>query len=932
MTPALREAATKSHGIHLSPSLSSRAMESDTALCMENPRAVEEKLKEDSITQITCSVLGFPTPEPNYNNDIFNVKHFGSPQSSKHYQSVLLMSANSALNSINGKQWKLGEHTCSKVKNPLHNSVATTCSQISNSEAEEQVKGETFSETMTQSLEKIQRLLESSVTESGNAEEMQFPNGKWFWKNGFLGKALAIHTETEKGPEVHQVLHNPLEAVLGKEEELNARFHQCVSKQQVLFSRTKRTQKRLQMLLAKHVVKHCDQQLKCLVKLQLQKVKFFDDSAKLLDGISLGCTENKTQNSTAILENNSSNNTHNGFCIAPGEVRGVALSTSGLLSRVEKDLDSDATCSSSSDEDCDEQTVKKTMEANCSSEWKWLADRARVGCRWTWLQAQISELEYKIQQLTDLHRQIRATKSAQLSEIISSLIAPLNLSPTSSPLSSKSGKHKQLVNGISFRASDNREEISSSTWILDQQHIKKRRKERTRLRSPSVTIASMCARTRPLQKFQKRKLYRMNKGCCWNSQALLSKDASFLYNTQLPCMAPASTWSSYEQSTRILKHMPELDSSFHPVLSFPSDIPLHMYFETLLKKDEIKADPVDTSALGVEFQTSPSSDYNQHNASLRQWSSGYLPNSKPQAVSGTSDQVSDGRKKRHLSETAIGENNSRFEAFSFQRTGPESLNSFTAVSNVSVLSRSTPSQHNARRRLRSESSYDIDNIVIPMSLVAPSKLEKLQYKEILTPSWRVVDLQPLEQPPIGKEEMEDLSDEAFTSRHIQYEEREKTRWSLWEQSRWPRRNSRSYSKNADGRHGQDPVQKENHGNSCASLHYFAEATPELISETRSSMCLALPQTSTENQEAKSELWQLRVFPLKDEEVETLLCQDQITNQTESSSAAFHNNSFCTSCTPFGLSNNGHPLQKQSSEELEDCANVSLGINSMRKHR
>ncbi|XP_019347535.1 KAT8 regulatory NSL complex subunit 1-like protein isoform X2 [Alligator mississippiensis] len=939
MTPALREAATKSHGIHLSPSLSSRAMESDTTLCMENPRAVEEKLKEDSITQITCSVLGFPTTEPNYNKDIFSVKHFGSPQSSKHYQSVLLMSTNSALNSKNGKQWKLGEHTCSKVKNPLHNGVATTCSQISNLEAEEQVKGETLSETMTQSLEKIQRLLDSNVTESGNAEEMQFPNGKWFWTNGFLGKALAIHTETEKGPVAHQVLHNPLEAVLGcsatsKEEALNARFLQCVSKQQVLFSRTKRTQKRLQMLLAKHVVKHCDQQLKCLVKLQLQKVKFFNDSAKLLDGISLGCTENKTENSTANLENDSSNNTHNGFCVAPGEVGEVALSASGLLSRVEKDLDSDATCSSSSDEDCDEQTVKKTMEANCSSEWKWLADRARVGCRWTWLQAQISELEYKIQQLTDLHRQIRATKSAQLSEIISSLIAPLSLSPTSSPVSSKSGKHKQLVNGISFRASDNREEISSSTWILDQQHVKKRRKERTRLRSPSVTIASMSARTRPLQRFQKRKLYRMNKGCCWNSQALLSKGASFLYNAQLPCMAPASTWSSYEQGmkSRILKHMPELDSSFHPVLSFPSDIPLHMYFEALLKKDKIKADPVDTSALGVEFQTSPSSDYNQHNASLRQWSSGYLPNSKPQAVSGTSDQVSDGRKKRHLSETAIGESNSRFEAFSFQHTGPESLNSFTAVTNVNVLSRSTPSQHNARRRLRSESSYDIDNIVIPMSLVAPSKLEKLQYKEILTPSWRVVDLQPLERPPIGKEEMEDLSDEAFTSRHTQYEEREKTRWSLWEQSRWPRRNSRSYSKNADGRHGQDPVQKENHGNSYASLHYSAEATPELISETCSSVCLVLPQTSTENQEAKSELWELRVFPLKDEEVETLLCQDQITNQTESSSAAFHNDSFCTSCTPSGLSNNGHLLQKQSSEELEDCANVCLGINSMRKHR
>lgn len=50
------------------------------------------------------------------------------------------------------------------------------------------------------------------------------------------------------------------------------------------------------------------------------------------------------------------------------------------------------------------------VHSNCSTEWKWLVDRARVGSRWTWLQAQISELEYKIQQLTDVHRQIRASK------------------------------------------------------------------------------------------------------------------------------------------------------------------------------------------------------------------------------------------------------------------------------------------------------------------------------------------------------------------------------------------------------------------------------------------------------------------------------------------------------------------------------------------
>ncbi|PNJ85135.1 KANSL1L isoform 11, partial [Pongo abelii] len=62
-------------------------------------------------------------------------------------------------------------------------------------------------------------------------------------------------------------------------------------------------------------------------------------------------------------------------------------------------------------------------------------------------------------------------------------------------------------------------------------------------------------------------------------------------------------------------------------------------------------------------------------------------------------------------------------------------------------------RNTARRRLRSESSYDIDNIVIPMSLVAPAKLEKLQYKEILTPSWRMVGLQPLDEYNLGKEEI-----------------------------------------------------------------------------------------------------------------------------------------------------------------------------------
>ncbi|NWI87346.1 KAL1L protein, partial [Pitta sordida] len=982
MTPALREAATKDHGIHLSPSLSSRAMESDTALCMENSRAVEEKIKEDSIAQITCSVLGFPTAEPTLRNDIFSVEHFGSPPASKRYQSVLLMSASSAFSSKTGKPMKAGEPGGSKMRKSLQNGPGASFGRISHSEPEQQVKGAVFPETTTPNFPGMQRLADSGVTESRNAEEMQLLNGKWYKKNGVLGRALEVCAETVKGDLLYQILHGPSEGILScAQEEVYARLLQCVTKQQMEISRTKRTHKRLQMLLAKHVIKHCDQQLKCFVKHQLQRMKVFREPGRFLSRSSLRCAEGWRENKATPLESGSSAEVRDGAGVAPGEIRGFALSTGGLLSRVEKDLDSDATCSSS-DEDGEERTAGTAVEASFTSEWEWLADRARIGSRWTWLQSQIAELEYKIQQLTDLHRQIRATKgmvileefpfpkdilkkqmqltdrgallnatgnsqaaiesqdcvpehdfemspssptlllrniekqSAQLSEIISSLIAPLNLSPASSSLSPKSCRHRQLANGISFRASDNREVSSSSSWLLDHQHIKKRRKERTRLRSVSVTNVSTSARTRPLQSFHKRKLYRMHSACPWNQQPLPSPDASFPCKTQLPCVMPTSSLASSEFSTepKILDYVQELDSSFHPVLSFPSDIPLHIYLETLLRKDDIKGEPVDTLSLGGEFKVSSDNDYNQHHVSVKQWSSGSLSHSKPRLVSGTPEQLSEGRKKRHLSETAVGDSSAGFETFSFHQAEPESHG--TSVGAMSRPTHSTSSQHNSRRRLRSESSYDIDNIVIPMSLVAPSKLEKLQYKEILTPSWRVVELQPLEKSGTDEEETEDLSDEAFSLRHTKNEKRERARWSLWEQSRWPRRNSRqvSYSRTVEGRHSQE---------------HCPDPAPDLPSECHGSVCSGTAPLCREGQEEKPGPWELRVFPLTDEEVEALLCQDQVTTETEMPSAAFPSSSPCTPGTPTALPDNGHPPRKQSTPESEDYKNLCSSTSKQR---
>ncbi|CAO2624858.1 KAT8 regulatory NSL complex subunit 1-like protein [Lemmus lemmus] len=947
MTPALKEATTKGICFSSLPS----AMESDKMLCMESPRTADDKLTGgDTFSQM----LGFPAPEPSLNTNFVNLKHFASPQASKHFQTVLLMSSNSTLNKYNENynQNKVMEASCCKLKNVLCNGSSIQLSKLCRSHPENEFIKKELSDSTSHCMKDIQIVLDSNLTKDTNVDKIHLQNCKWYQKNVLLDKftdtkikrGLLQCTQKKIGPNHSDM---PISSSAAeKEEEVNARLLHCVSKQKILLSQARRTQKHLQMLLAKHVVKHYGQQMRFSMKHQLPTMKIFREPTTVLGNSLLEHTEIKPEVNIVASENKFLNVTNNGFahCTA-AEIQRFALSATGLLSHVEEGLDSDAT-DSSSDDELDEYTIKKNVAVNASTEWKWLVDRARVGSRWTWLQAQISELEYKIQQLTDIHRHIRASKgiviledcqlpkdilkkqiqfsnqaaslntsmnsqisqrseetlpehdfemspssptlllrniekqSAQLTEIINSLIAPLNLSPTSSPLSSKSCSHKCLPNGISRSASENLDELSSSSsWLLNQKHSKKRRKDRTRLKSPSLAITSTAARTRPLQSFHKRKLYRLSPTFYWTPQTFPSKEA-FLNATQMPYMESPLHWDNWEQSSKselLREHVTKLDSSFHPVLSLPSDIPLHFHFEALFKKTSVKGELAENPFVGDCIIAPP----------------------------------------------PAGER-TRFEEFTFQHTEPGSHCDFTAASNTNVTSRTqnSSSQNTTRRRLRSESSYDIDNIVIPMSLVAPAKLEKLQYKEILTPRWRMVVLQPLDEHNLSKEEIEDLSDEVFSLRHKKYEEREQARWSLWEQSKWHRRNNRAYSKNLEG---QDLVLKENPSELSSAQQCAAESPLELPAENPS-LCAQDSLSLNDSQEIKSLWWERRAFPLKDEDTAALLCQDERKDQTEGASTAICDEIFC-STTP----ENGHPPKMQL-DGMEEYKTFGIGVTNVKRNR
>uniref|UniRef100_A0A286XD13 KAT8 regulatory NSL complex subunit 1 like n=1 Tax=Cavia porcellus TaxID=10141 RepID=A0A286XD13_CAVPO len=950
MTPALREATAKGLCFSALPS----AMESDKMLCMESARTIDENLKGDAFSQL----LGFPTPEPTLNTNFVNLKHFGSPQPSKHYQTVLLMSSNSTLNKYNEnyKQKKSGEPNCNKLRSILRNGSNIQLSTVCHSRSEEFIKKEPLSDP-SQCMKDTQVILESNLIKDTSADtKAQLQNCKQFQKNALLDKvtdadvkkSLLYCAQKKPGPGLSNVPNSSSAAV--KEEEVNARLLHCVSKQKILLSQARRTRKHLQMLLAKHVVEHYGQQMKFSMKHQLPQTKSFHEPTSVLDHSLSKCTEVKPEVNVLTAENKLCVDTQNGFarCTA-AEIQKFALSAAGLLSHVEEGLDSDATDSSSED-DADEFAIRRNVSVDCSTEWKWLVDRARVGSRWTWLQAQISELEYKIQQLTDIHRQIRASKgivileesqlpkdilkkqiqfaeqaaslsttenlqvsqrsqeplpeqdfemspssptlllrniekqSAQLTEIINSLIAPLNLSPTSSPLSSKSCSHKCLTNGISRSSSENLEEFSSSSsWLVNQKHSKKRRKDRIRLKSPSLTL-STAARTRPLQSFQKRKLYRLSPTFYWAPQILHSKETSFLNPTKMPCLQSAPTGTHCEHSSKVQnlrEHVSDLDSSFHSVLSLPS----------------------------------------VHSTSLNQWRKGYSSMCKPQIRSESSVQLLQARKKRHLSETAVGERD-RFEEFAFQHTEPGSHCNFSAVSNFHVISRTqnSSSQSTARRRLRSESSYDIDNIVIPMSLVAPAKLEKLQYKEILTPSWRMAVLQPLDECNLG-EEVEDLSDDVFSLRHKIYEEREQTRWSLWEQSKWHRRNSRAYSKNVDG---PEMLVKEAANDPGGSQHRAAQSPPEPAPACQDTSAQGSP--SGDSPEIKSLWWERRAFPLKDEDQVALPGHGEGQEHPGRPRAAFRGDVSGTSAPE-----SGHQATSQL-DAMPEYSAFGLGLSQVKNNR
>uniref|UniRef100_A0A8C5TZV8 KAT8 regulatory NSL complex subunit 1 n=1 Tax=Malurus cyaneus samueli TaxID=2593467 RepID=A0A8C5TZV8_9PASS len=610
-------------------------------------------------------------------------------------------------------------------------------------------------------------------------------------------------------------------------------------------SRARRLQKRLQVVQAKQVERHIQQQLGGFLEKTLSKLPALDPlrhRSQLMLTRKAEAALRKAASETVTSEGLS--NFLKSDSISEELERFTASGMANLRSS-EQAFDSDVTDSSSGGEsDVEEEELTKAdpeqphVPLRRRAEWRWAADRAAIVSRWNWLQAHVSDLEYRIRQQTDIYKQIRANKVSSTK--------PLGIRASALP---PHGKKKLLlisprpVNGVINTLQPGLAEHAQG----DGQEAEELLQKKQRLSLAPSDGTCVAARTRPVLSCKKRRLVRPSTIMPLSKKAHRSSLARCSCDVNPSCAlcgtrSPSSLEIQYDAP--LLERLAQLDSCIHPVLSFPDgdarDVPTSLHFQSMLKsqwqnKPYEKTKPPKKLSLKHRAPVPPSladpARKDRHKLVNSFFTAAKRSHQKAQADKAHRpplddfSAVSKAERAPERSAQPPAFDKKRLRDCSSERS--EVLKHHTDVGGPSYLSAAvTPTPHSpiARqlstssegsapassasqgtsgsaqpRRRRGESSFDINNIVIPMSVAATTRVEKLQYKEILTPSWREVDISALKaNPEEDNEEVEDLSDSAFAARHGKCEEMERARW-LWSTSVPPqRRGSRSY-RSTDGR-------------------------------------------------------------------------------------------------------------------------------------
>lgn len=515
-------------------------------------------------------------------------------------------------------------------------------------------------------------------------------------------------------------------------------------------------------------------------------------------------------------------NRHPVFCtpqvkIQRNDVESVAGPLASQLHTVEDNLDSDCTASSSGGESCDEMQTfnnphQQPLPISKRAAWRYAQDRAGVASRWTWLQAQISDLEYRIRQHNDLQRHIRATKGLVILE------------------------STETVNGYSGV-------LPGSTGRC----------------AATPEVEPVASRTRPFawNVYRKRKLLQVDRLHEVSKRAAKASTVRCGCDHVLPACAlctgrqdPTQPQEPFEQLS-VQQRVALIDPGFHPVLSFSDEILHGTHLEAIMKSVEwqqkmLRGNMRTTRLKDKEHNERRSKKLPEHRAKytarLKKSSSSILTaRIKRKMLKGKRNRLSHDRSLHGITKKKVTK---LPPAEDEDDVGPHSGSSKhsspvpSPLQHTPTVEKNPPKEKssNIHGRLR-QNSYDIDNIVIPYSVAAATRLEKLQYKEILTPKWRLCEdptkievKNGIMHRPSQESDVEDVTDETIALRHERSEREENKRFMTYvnmpPQARL-RHNRRADSRADSGANTPDPMspQPSEFGGDVVSPITSPPATP-----------------------------------------------------------------------------------------------------------
>lgn len=618
--------------------------------------------------------------------------------------------------------------------------------------------------------------------------------------------------------------------------------------------------RRLRMLQSRKLDGHVKSQLKAFVDFQHQNLQsavskviwpfndkpntFFncDDVKNLSTSNLVTLVRNLQAKPKLTIENNKKTE---GILVMDRIVSAESEKKSGHLQACLRhwiaSVDSDATESSSGGESCEEWedcpviTDKKVPTPLYKhAEWKWSVERAAIVARWTWLQTQVSDLEYKIRQHSDIHRTIRNSKgvvalcdlpvigpagdTGLIFNNCSDMSSTLRLATLMIDINNQSSKLSQSGNClIPVNTINNKIENSSKclNGIVDSTSSTQQKNPNTPASDAGLSVSSdlkavldlscVAARCRQVKSYRKRKLLRTAGLYQINAKAArLSSVKCQCYPPIMPCSLCGGRYNNLQrldaEGMSVMEKVSLLDSAFHPVLSFPQEIALSIHFEALLKSGEWQTSKA-ADKLSVQRITEENSRQKlkeQARKSSNKSAAALLLNSAKLRVKYDRKSTNKRIKKRVFAETQLKRKDMKRRRMQLLNVAVKNSLSYDTDTNSmstngqndtqlphmkdSVLSHSSSSATlkdlKDSKKKKVENAYDINNIVIPHNMAASTRVEKLQYKEIQTPKWREVGQEESEgQEFVEGEEVEDLNDNAFLNRHeiCESEERKKFR-------------------------------------------------------------------------------------------------------------------------------------------------------------